>query len=75
MEKRAVCLSCAWAMRKEDVQGLELLAEVLVNLMLHGKPDGMFSEEIDMDAVNQDNCLVSLIFPLDAITSPMLANI
>lgn len=58
------------------MQGLELLAEVLVSLMLHGKPDEVsVSEEIDMDAVNQDNCLVSLIFPLDAITSPMLANI
>ena len=47
MEKRPVSFSCAWAVRKEDMKGLGLLAEVLVSLMLHGKLDGMFSEEIN----------------------------
>ena len=59
MEKRAVSLSCAWAMRKEDMQGLELLSEVLVSLMLHGKLDGMFNEEIDneIEQIGSDQSL------------------
>lgn len=37
------------------MQGLELLATSAGRHQCHGKPDGMFSEEIDMDTVNQDN--------------------
>ena len=41
------------------MQGLELLSEVLVSLMLHGKLDGMFNEEIDneIEQIGSDQSL------------------